>query len=201
VKRLLLLLFAAQSELRFVDVARQAGFDTPMVFGGAKEKKYILETTGSGVALIDYDNDGWTDVFFVNGSTLAGTGVKPANHLYRNLKNGRFEDVTAKAGLARSGWGQGVCAADFDNDGFIDLFVTYWGQNVLYRNRGDGTMQDVTAAAGLARMSTRWGSGCAFIDYDRDGRVISSSPTTSTSIWRRRVRLAPSPSANSSAWR
>ena len=165
------LLLSAGFELRFADVGRQAGFDTPMVSGGAKEKKYILETTGSGVALIDYDNDGWTDVFFVNGSTLAGTGVKPTNHLYRNLRNGKFEDVTVKAGLAHSGWGQGVCAGDFDNDGFTDLFVTYWGQNVLYRNRGDGTMQDVTAAAGLGRTSTRWGSGCAFLDYDLDGRV------------------------------
>ncbi len=166
------LLFAAGFELRFTDVGQQAGFNTPMVFGGAKEKKYILETTGSGVALIDYDNDGWTDVFLVNGSTLSGAaGVKPTNHLYRNLKNGKFEDVTVKAGLARSGWGQGVCAADFDNDGFTDLFVTYWGQNVLYRNRGDGTMQDVTAAAGLGRTSTRWGSGCAFLDYDLDGQV------------------------------
>ena len=163
------LLCAAGFELRFVDVGLQAGFDTPMVFGGAKEKKYILETTGSGVALIDYDNDGWTDVFLVNGSTLADADVKPTNHLYRNLKNGKFEDVTAKAGLTRSGWGQGVCAGDFDNDGFIDLFVTYWGRNVLYRNRGDGTMQDVTFSASLGRTSTRWGSGCAFLDYDRDG--------------------------------
>ena len=107
----------------------------------------------------------------MNGSTLdePASAPKPTNHLYRNLKNGKFEDVTAKSGLGRSGWGQGVCAGDYDNDGAIDLFVTYWGSNVLYRNRSDGTFQDVTAAAGLKQSRTRWGSGCAFVDYDRDG--------------------------------
>jgi enediyne biosynthesis protein E4 len=163
------LLGGAGFEIRFTDVARSSGLTTPMVYGGAKEKKYILETTGSGVALIDYDADGWTDIFLVNGSTLDDSAPRPTNHLYRNLKNGKFEDVTAKSGLGRSGWGQGVCAGDYDNDGAIDLFVTYWGNNVLYRNRSDGTFQDVTAPAGLKQSRTRWGSGCAFVDYDRDG--------------------------------
>ena len=165
----LVLLAAAGYEIRFTDAARSSGLTTPMVYGGAKEKKYILETTGSGVALIDYDGDGWTDIFLVNGSTLDESAPRPTNHLYRNLKNGKFEDVTAKSGLGRSGWGQGVCAGDYDNDGVIDLFVTYWGNNVLYRNRSDGTFQDATASAGLKQSRTRWGSGCAFVDYDRDG--------------------------------
>lgn len=166
-------LFLSPYEIRFVDVASSSGLTTPMVYGGVKEKKYILETTGSGVALIDYDGDGWTDIFLVNGSTLAESkvGPKPTNHLYRNLTNGRFEDVTAKSGLARSGWGQGVCAGDYDNDGAIDLFVTYWGGNAIYRNGNDGTFQDMTAAAGLNQARSRWGSGCAFVDYDRDGRL------------------------------
>lgn len=165
------LLFAADFEMRFTDKALSSGLNTPMVFGGVTEKKYILETTGSGVAFIDYDNDGWLDIFLVNGSTLdaAESGPKPTNHLYRNLKNGKFEDVTAKAGVARSGWGQGVCAGDYDNDGATDLFITYWGNNVLYRNAGDGTFRDVTAAVRLKQSRTRWGSGCAFFDYDRDG--------------------------------
>ena len=164
-------LFASPYEIRFVDSANSSGLSTPMVYGGVNEKKYILETTGSGVALIDYDGDGWTDIFLVNGRTLdePKLGAKPTNRLYRNLKNGKFEDVTIKSGLTRSGWGQGACAGDYDNDGAIDLFVTYWGNNVLYRNRSDGTFQDVTVAAGLKQARTRWGSGCAFVDYDRDG--------------------------------
>ena len=164
------LVAAAGYEMRFTDTARSSGLSTPTVYGGVNEKKYILETTGSGVALIDYDGDGWTDIFLVNGSTLdESVARKPTSHLYRNLKNGKFEDVTARSGLERSGWGQGVCAGDYDNDEALDLFVTYWGSNVLYRSRNDGTFRDVTAAAGLKQSRTRWGSGCAFLDYDRDG--------------------------------
>ena len=168
-----LLLAPAGSDLRFIDAARSSGLTTPMVYGGAKEKKYILETTGSGVAIIDYDGDGWTDIFLINGSTLDEpvAGRKPTNHLYRNLRNGKFEDVTAKAGLERAGWGQGVCAGDYDNDGGVDIFITYWGSNVMYRNRNNGTFQDVTATAGLQQPRTRWGSGCAFVDYNRDGLI------------------------------
>ncbi|MCC6585553.1 MAG: CRTAC1 family protein [Bryobacterales bacterium] len=167
-----ILLLAADLPIQFIDVARSAGLNSQNVFGGIAEKKYILETTGSGVALIDYDGDGWTDIFLVNGTTFnPTTGAQPTNHLYRNLKNGEFEDVTAAAGLIRTGWGQGVCTGDYDNDGAIDLFVTYWGQNVLYRNSGKGTFEDATERAGLRQRQTRWGSGCAFLDYDRDGQL------------------------------
>jgi len=117
----------------FTDIARSAGLEARNYFGGETSKKYILETTGCGVAFVDFDGDGWLDLFLVNGSRLEGfsRGQEPTNHLYRNNGNGSFSDVTGKAGLARSGWGQGVCAGDYDNDGFVVLFVTYWVQNVL----------------------------------------------------------------------
>jgi enediyne biosynthesis protein E4 len=160
-------------DFSFANVARAAGLDSPTVYGGASSNKYLLETTGTGVAAIDYDHDGWLDLFFVNGSTLEGfpAGRAPTNHLYRNKGDGGFEDVTAKAGLAASGWGQGACVGDYDNDGYDDLFVSYWGRNRLYHNRGNGTFEDVTASAGVANTRTRWGTGCAFLDYDRDGRL------------------------------
>jgi tetratricopeptide (TPR) repeat protein len=156
----------------FVNVAREAGLHDQIVFGGAASNKYLLETTGTGVAFIDYDNDGLIDLFFVNGSTLEGfpPGKAPINHLYRNKGDGTFEDVTSKAGLAASGWGQGACVGDVDNDGRDDLFVTYWGQNHLYHNTG-GRFEDVTKAAGLEQSRVRWNTGCAFFDYDRDGRL------------------------------
>jgi enediyne biosynthesis protein E4 len=175
--RLLLLLASAawwpaggQVEIHFVDVAPAAGLKVKTVFGGEKTKRYILETTGGGAAFFDYDNDGWLDIFLVNGSSFEGR-VAATNHLYRNNRDRTFQDVTARAGLERSGWGQGVCAGDYDNDGNTDLFVTYWGQNVLHRNNGDGTFADITQAAGLKGSRVRWGSGCAFVDYDRDGRL------------------------------
>src|SRR5437763_13171704 len=157
----------------FTNVAREAGLNHVTVFGGATANKYLLETTGTGVAFIDFDNDGWLDLFFVNGSTLEGfpSGKAPTNHLYRNKGDGTFDDVTAHAGLAASGWGQGVCVGDYDADGYDDLFVTYFGRNRLYRNRGDGTFEDVTRDAGVFDSRTRWGTGCAFLDYDRDGRL------------------------------
>ena len=157
----------------FTNVAREAGLNHVTVFGGESSNKYLLETTGTGVAFIDIDNDGWLDLFFVNGTTLEGfPAVKaPTNHLYRNKGDGVFEDVTARAGLAASGWGQGACVGDYDGDGYDDLFVTYFGQNRLYHNRGDGAFEDVTRAAGLLTTRTRWGTGCAFLDYDRDGRL------------------------------
>jgi hypothetical protein len=154
----------------FVDIAREAGLATKTIYGGQRTNKYLLETTGCGVAMLDYDNDGLLDVFFVNGATLEGfpRGDEPTSHLFRNRGDGTFEDVTAKAGVALAGWGQGACAGDYDNDGFEDLYVTFWGQNRLLRNRGNGTFDDVTEKAGLVT-KTRWGAGCAFLDADRDG--------------------------------
>ena len=171
---LTVILLAAETAIPFfLDVSRSAGLTDKTVFGGEHTKKYIVETTGGGVAFVDYDSDGWPDIFLVNGSRLEGFGVQapPTNKLYRNKHDGTFEDVTGRAGLEHSGWGQGVCAGDFDNDGHIDLLVTYWGQNVLYRSDGRGAFRDVTAAAGLKSPRVRWGSGCAFIDYDRDGHL------------------------------
>lgn len=157
----------------FTAIGRDAGLNTPIVFGKRNTNTYLIETTGTGVAMLDYDADGWVDLFFANGSTLEGfePGAEPTNRLYRNRRNGTFEDVTVKAGLAASGWGQGACAGDYDNDGFTDLAVTYWGQNRLYRNNGRGGFADVSQGAGMRSPQRRWSTGCAFFDYDRDGRL------------------------------
>ena len=157
----------------FTNVAREAGLNHVTVFGGEASNKYLLETTGTGVAFIDFDNDGWLDLFFVNGSTLEGFphGKAPTNHLYHNKGDGTFEDVTMRAGLEATGWGQGACVGDYDADGYDDLFVSYFGQNRLYHNRGNGSFEDLTRASGLVNTRTRWGTGCAFLDYDRDGRL------------------------------
>src|SRR5439155_17967282 len=164
-----------------IDVAARAGLTSTCVFGGDYTKRWIIETTGCGIAFFDYDNDGWLDIFQVNGTRLdlstgrsgPARGNEPTNHLYRNNRDGTFTDVTLKAGLAHTGWGQGVCVGDYDNDGFDDLFVTYWGQNVLYRNNGDGTFKDVTEKTGLLERvpRPRWNTGCCFVDYDHDGRL------------------------------
>ena len=142
-------------------------------FGGVTTKKYIIETTGTGVAIFDYDNDGWPDIFIVNGTTLEGPPAAggSTNHLYHNNRDGTFTDVTRQAGLAHTGWGQGVCVGDYDNDGFEDLYVTYYGKNVLYHNNGNGTFADVSEKAGVAGSGKAWGTGCAFVDYDRDGHL------------------------------
>jgi hypothetical protein len=155
----------------FLNVARESGLNVKTIFGGEHKNKYLLETTGCGVAFYDYDNDGWLDIFLVNGSRLEGfpVGTEPTSHLFRNNRDGTFTDVTVKAGVAHSGWGQGVCIGDYDNDGWEDLFVTYYGKNVLYHNNGDGTFTDVSQKAGVAGEGTRWNTGCAFVDYDRDG--------------------------------
>jgi enediyne biosynthesis protein E4 len=159
--------------VNFVNVAKESGLKVATVFGGAHKNKYLLETTGCGVAFYDYDNDGWLDIFLVNGTRLEGfpPGQAPTNRLFKNNRDGTFTDVTAKAGLAHSGWGQGVCIGDYDNDGYEDLFVAYFGKNVLYHNNGDGSFTDVTGRAGIAGNGKRWNSGCAFVDYDRDGKL------------------------------
>lgn len=156
----------------FVDVAERAGLAEAITYGGIERKKYIIETNGCGVAFFDYDRDGWMDVLLLNGTRLEGfpKGQEPTNRLYRNNRDGSFADVTNKSGLRRAaGWASSVCVGDYDNDGDEDLFITYWGRNVLYRNNGNGTFADVTQKAGLGTTGTRWGSGCTFIDYDRDG--------------------------------
>jgi hypothetical protein len=162
----------AQPIANFVDIAEKAGLTMSEIFGGVDSKKYIIETTGTGVAIFDYDNDGWPDIFIVNGTTLeaAKSGKGPTNHLYRNNHDGTFTDVTAKAGLAASGWGQGVCVGDYDNDGWDDLYITYYGKNRLYHN-DHGVFTDVTDKAGVGGSGKAWGSGCAFVDYDRDGKL------------------------------
>src|SRR6202140_3103694 len=157
----------------FTDKAKEAGLTMMNVFGGENTKKYIIETTGTGVAIFDYDNDGWPDIFIVNGTKLEGfpAGKAPTNHLYRNNHDGTFSDGTEKAGLAHTGWGQGVCVGDYDNDGWNDLYVTYYGKNILYHNNANGTFTDVSDKAGVAGSGKAWGTGCAFVDYDRDGHV------------------------------
>jgi hypothetical protein len=157
----------------FLNVARESGLNAKTIFGGEHKNKYLLETTGCGVAFYDYDNDGWLDIFLVNGTRLEGfpAGSEPTSHLFRNNRDGTFTDVTARAGVAHSGWGQGVCVGDYDNDGWDDLFVTYFGKNVLYHNNGDGTFTDVSQKSGVAGKVARWNTGCAFVDYDRDGRL------------------------------
>ncbi len=190
---------AAQSALAFafVNRAAEAGLTARTVYGGTDTNKYLLETTGCGAAALDYDSDGWMDVFLVNGSTLEGfpPGQEPTAHLYRNRGDGTFEDVTDRAGLRQAGWGQGTCAGDYDNDGHPDLFVTYWGQNRLFRNKGDGTFEDITTRAGMADKRRRWGAGCAFLDYNRDGRLdviaanyidldLASTPVPSSGLCR-----------------
>jgi enediyne biosynthesis protein E4 len=188
---------AAGPGFNLLDVASRAGLDGALnVFGGIHSYKYLLEEMGCGVAFFDYDHDGWIDIFFVNGSRFEGLppGPPPSNFLFHNNRDGTFTNVTEKAGLVRSGWGQGCCVGDYDNDGFDDLFVSYWGQNVLYHNNGDGTFTDVTEKAGLIQKAPhpRWNTGCCFLDYDRDGHLdlfiadyVNFDP-----------RLAPLPGAN-----
>src|SRR6202140_4723849 len=156
----------------FSDIAEKAGLTAVNVFGGVDTKKYIIETTGTGVSIFDYDNDGWPDIFIVNGTTLEGFSAKdaPTNHLYHNNHDGTFTDVTAKAGLPATGGGKGVCVGDYDNDGWEDLYVTYYGKNRLYHN-DHGVFTEVGEKPGGAGSGKAWGTGCAFVDYNRDGRL------------------------------
>ncbi len=167
-----LLLMAQSPATRvFRDVAAMAGLRDVIISGGTP-KRFVLEVNGSGACWLDYDQDGYLDLYLVNGSTLdqlqGKVAAKQTNHLYRNLRNGTFADVTAKAGVSGRGWGFGCVAADYDNDGHVDLLVTNFGPNILYRNRGDGTFTDVTARAGVAGGNI-WHAGAGFADYDRDG--------------------------------
>jgi hypothetical protein len=157
--------------VRYEDVAAQAGLLGINVSGNAEKKQYIVETTGTGVVIVDYDNDGLPDILFLNGDRLEPGGIPTTPQLYHNLGGLKFEDVTEKAGLKHTGWGQGGCAGDVDNDGNVDLFLTQWGQNVLYSNQGNGTFRDETAARGLSQPKTRWSTGCAFVDFNRDGAL------------------------------
>jgi enediyne biosynthesis protein E4 len=156
---------------RLTDVADKAGLTQPIVYGGIDSKSYIIEVVGCGVAFFDYDNDGWLDLLVLNGTRLEGAPPGTSNRLYKNNRDGTFTDVTEKAGLARVGWASAVTVADYDNDGYDDLFITYYGHNVLYRNNGNGTFTDVTAKAGLLEGAVRYASGCTWVDYDRDGRL------------------------------
>jgi hypothetical protein len=157
------------------NIAKQAGLTAPIIYGAESGAQYITEITAGGVAFLDYDGDGWLDIFIVGGTRFGETPPEATNRLYRNQRDGTFEDVTDRAGLRRTGWGNGVAVADIDNDGRLDLFVTYWGENVLYRNNGDGTFSGITAKAGLVPKQKPpypfWFSGATFVDYDRDGHV------------------------------
>ena len=164
----------------FIDVAAKAGITVRNVNGSAENKRYIVESTGSGVAIIDYDADGWPDIFLVNGTEIEGSSpvtrspsakTKATNHLFHNNRDGTFTDVTDRTHLTSSGWGQGACVGDYDNDGFEDLYVTGYGVNRLFHNEGDGTFREVAAQAGVAGSGKEWGTGCAFVDYDRDGKL------------------------------
>src|ERR1044072_2006012 len=136
---------------RLTDIAAQAGLTQPIVYGGTDTKRVIIEVVGCGCAFLDYDNDGWLDVLVLNGTRLEGAPAGTTNRLYKNNRDGTFTDITAKAGLQRNGWASAVTVGDYDNDGFDDLFITYYGQNVLYRNNGNGSFTDATQNEGLLR--------------------------------------------------
>jgi len=164
--------------VQFVNIAKEAGLRSKTIFGSEQKNLYLLETTGCGAAFFDYDGDGWLDIFLVNGTRFEANyakGAEPTNRLYKNNRDGTFTDVTAKAGLLRTGWGQGVCVGDYDNDGHEDLFISYWGDCALYHNNGNGTFTDVAEKAGVTtRTKTglkRENTGCAFLDYNRDGHL------------------------------
>jgi len=165
---------APATGIQFIDVAQQAGLNVPNVWGGVEHKRVIVETKGSGIAFFDYDNDGWLDIYLTNGSRLDAhwpAGQAPTTHLFKNNRDGTFTDVTEKSGIGRSGWQTGVCVGDYDNDGWDDLFCTFWGRNILFHNNGNGTFTDVTRQTGLYQEKGRWGTGCTFLDYDRDGHL------------------------------
>jgi len=160
------------SPVTFVDAAKEAGLNASNVWGGVDRKRYIIEAKGSGLGFFDYDNDGWLDIYLTNGTHLGANwpnGQAPTSHLYKNNRDGTFTDVTEKSGLGRTGWQTGVCVGDYDNDGWDDLFSCFWGHNILFHNNGDGTFTDVTRKVGVYDPQVRWGAGCTWLDYDRDG--------------------------------
>ena len=158
-------------DAHFTDVGAEAGLNFPTIYGPTDHKDYILEAMGCGCAFFDYDNDGWMDILVLSGSRAAGTTEGGSSRLYKNNRDGTFRDVTEKAGLLRTLWASAVTVGDYNNDGFEDIFITAYGQNVLYRNNGDGSFTDVTKQSGLLDVNTRWGAGCCFVDYDRDGHL------------------------------
>lgn len=165
-------------DVQFVNVAREAGLRAKTIYGSEARNKYLIETTGCGAAFFDYDHDGWLDIFLVNGTRFEAKwppGQAPVSRLYKNNRDGTFTDVTLAAGVARTGWGAGCCVGDFDNDGYDDLFVTYWGDCSLWKNLGNGKFIDVAEKAGVTTRTKsghkRHNTGCAFLDYDKDGHV------------------------------
>lgn len=153
----------------FTDVSKSAGLVHPTIYGPVDHKDYIIETVGCGCAFLDYDNDGWMDILVLSGSRMKDVPPGTSCRLYKNNCDGTFTDVTEKAGLLRTIWASSVTVGDFNNDGFEDIFITAYGQNILYRNNGDGTFTDITSQAGLLSANPRWGAGCSWVDYDRDG--------------------------------
>jgi hypothetical protein len=159
--------------IHLVDIAAPSGLSLPNTFGGKEKKTYILESTGNGVAIFDYDGDGLNDILITNGTTLEGPGAGPPHtlQLYHNEGAGKLSDVSRQAGFTVEGWAQGICVGDYNNDGKPDLLVTYYGHNRLYKNLGNGKFADATAEARLPVNGVRYGAGCAFVDYDRDGAL------------------------------
>jgi hypothetical protein len=158
-------------DAHFTDIAGSAGLTAPLIYGGVDHDEYIIEADGCGCAFFDYDNDGWIDIFLLSGTRLGGAPPGATNRLYKNNRDGTFADVTAQAGLEAVGWANAVCIGDYNNDGYEDVFCTYYGQNKLYRNLGNGTFKDVTKEAGLENSEVRWGAGCSFLDYNLDGHL------------------------------
>ena len=172
------LLTGLDPDVQFVNVAREAGLRAKTTYGSERRNRYLMETTGCGAAFFDFDQDGWLDIFLVNGSRFEGgwtAANAPVSRLYKNNRDGTFTDVTLQSGLARTGWGAGCCVGDFDNDGFDDLFVSYWGDCALWKNLGNGKFVDVAAKAGVTTRTAngrkRNNTGCAFVDYDKDGHL------------------------------
>jgi len=164
--------FTKTGPILFQDIARQAGLTTWKHVMGTPEKHFIIETNGSGVGLLDYDNDGWLDIYLVNGSTydaMSGKTTPPKAALFHNNHDGTFTNVAEHAGVTNERWGTGVAIADFDNDGWPDIYVSNFGKNRLYRNNHDGTFTDVAEKAGVALGN--WSTGATWGDYDGDGRL------------------------------